>query len=59
MTVGTILCVVDIGADEVEAAEDGTLPTQRRHSRALPRARLQRPISRGGRPESLAQARFE
>jgi hypothetical protein len=35
------------------------LPTHRRHSRASPKARSQRPISRGGSPESLAQALLE
>lgn len=35
------------------------LPTQRRHSKADPRALSHRPISLGGRPESFAHARFE
>ena len=37
---------------------EGHLPTQRRHSRASPSARSQRPISRGGSPASFAQARL-
>jgi len=45
---GGLICSVDT-TDAVS-----TLPTQRRHSRASPSARSQRPISRGGKPESLA-----
>ncbi len=37
----------------------GSFPTQRRHSSASPTARSHLPISRGGRPASFAQARFE
>lgn len=37
----------------------GAFPTQRRHSKASPRARSQRPISLGGSPASFAHARFE
>jgi len=37
----------------------GVLPTHRRHLKASPKARSQRPISRGGSPKSLAQALFK
>ena len=40
-------------------AEYGTFPTQRRHSKASPRARSQRPISLGGNPASFAHVQFE
>jgi hypothetical protein len=47
------------GCGEFIAAAQAVLPTQRRHSKADPRALSQRPISLGGRPDSLAHARFE
>jgi len=47
------------GLEDVGAVAEGTLPTQSRHSRASPSARSQRPISRGGSPDNLAQARLE
>jgi hypothetical protein len=55
-TVRAEASAVGEGVEAEEEAGDGVLPTQRRHSRALPRARSQQPISRGGRPESFAQA---
>ena len=47
------------GCGELIVAAQAVLPTHKRHSKADPRARSQRPISLGGRPESFAHARFE
>jgi hypothetical protein len=47
------------GCGELVAAAQAALSTQRRHSKAYPRARSQRPISLGGRPESFTHVRFE
>src|SRR5882672_7775972 len=54
-----LLITARLDVDDGTGQPVGVLPTHKRHSRASPKARSQCPISRGGSPESLAQALFE
>ena len=54
-----LLTTARLADDDAAGLPAGVLPTHNRHSRASPSARSQRPISRGGKPDSLAQALLE